>query len=218
MSTRATYQFTGARTSGLNHSIPTITVYVHHDGYPNGAAKYFWNAHHVERGNLPVERFLFANEKAEITESHEAHGDTEYRYTVERDSSGDKITAYERKHGWGDNEPERWNVFFLGTVIEFINQYGPGPRSFWADEFSPIRAVPSPRQYSRGLVYLSRRQLIEGAEAALKAADEYEAKFPQFTGNLSGMRATVKGWTAALEAYRLQDEPAPAKPANIAAH
>src|SRR5436190_1789834 len=102
MSTRATYQFTGARSRGLNHSFPTITVYIHHDGYPEGAAHYFWNAHHGERGSLPVERFLFANDRAEITESHEAHGDTEFRYTVRQDDAGDYVTAYAGKWPGGD--------------------------------------------------------------------------------------------------------------------
>jgi hypothetical protein len=211
MSTRATYQFTGARSPGLNHSIPTITIYIHHDGYPEGAAKYFWNAHHAARGSLNVERFLFGNDRAEITESHEAHGDTEYRYTL----AGDQLTGYKRAHGWSDNEPEKWPVFFVGSVVEFINQYGASPRSFWADEFSPLRAVPCPHGYQSRTVFMSRKQLIEGAEAALKQADEYETAHPQWVGNIAGMRRVVKAWTEALEAYRLQDE---TKPAHVAAH
>jgi hypothetical protein len=68
MSTRATYQFI-TETSN-------VTLYVHHDGYPEGAAHYLEDA-------FTAEKFLRKNERAEITESHDRHGDTDYRYTIE---------------------------------------------------------------------------------------------------------------------------------------
>lgn len=82
MGTRATYQF-------KSEHKPTVTVYVHWDGYPRGAASYFADAQAVEqskrikRKHFTVESFISAVEGAEITESHEVHGDTEYRYTIE---------------------------------------------------------------------------------------------------------------------------------------
>jgi hypothetical protein len=73
MSTRATYQF-------ISEWSGTHTVYIHHDGYPEGAAEYFTK----ENGApiVKVETFLRSNEKAELTKSHEIHGDSEFRYTV----------------------------------------------------------------------------------------------------------------------------------------
>ena len=79
MSTRATYHFTATE----HHQ--AITFYIHHDGYPAGAAHYFASmlALDNERGGWPC-MFLRANDGAEITASHEAHGDTEYRYTLDQ--------------------------------------------------------------------------------------------------------------------------------------
>lgn len=77
MSTRATYKIDGT------------TFYIHHDGYPEGAAEYFKNA--LEWPDRAPERapnatfaddFIRANLCAELTPGHDAHGDTEYRYTV----------------------------------------------------------------------------------------------------------------------------------------
>lgn len=84
MSTRATYQ--------INKTV----FYCHMDGYPTGAAVRFAQmiaAHTVpdyERGYDPIESrrggwefaFIRGVMDAEPTEGHDAHGDTEYRYTL----------------------------------------------------------------------------------------------------------------------------------------
>ena len=76
MSTRATYHFKGY--------LSEVTVYHHTDGYLSGAAILFSNA--IEGGKrLTAESFIRGNERAEITESHEIHGDTEYRYNIVAD-------------------------------------------------------------------------------------------------------------------------------------
>lgn len=79
MSTRATYGFSSSEK-------PDITLYIHHDGYPEGAAVYIRNALREPSGYasrqdyLTAESFIRANGRAEITRSHERHGYTEYRY------------------------------------------------------------------------------------------------------------------------------------------
>lgn len=120
MSTRATYKIDG------------VTFYIHHDGYPEGAASYFdamlkasleLEDCGYERSRYAggyAEQFLRANDRAEFTHSHEMHGDTEYRYNL--DGRGN-LTAYKRTSGWGCDEPE-FECFYVGPVHEFVNQHG----------------------------------------------------------------------------------------------
>ena len=75
MGTRATYRFLATENA------PETTVYINDDGYPSGAAEYYILP--ACKGNyrrLSVEKFIRANEKAEICNGHDSHGDTEYRY------------------------------------------------------------------------------------------------------------------------------------------
>ena len=88
MSTRATYQF-------KQEGKPTVIIYKHHDGYPVGAADHLKCA--VGSSN-PAEAFLRAHDEAEITESHEIHGDTEYRYNV----INQQVEVYERNYDSGN--------------------------------------------------------------------------------------------------------------------
>lgn len=80
MATRATYQITTFA--------DTSTIYVHHDGYPEGAAEYFRNTIELMRLSKRecsrdfVPAFLWANAKSMLTASHEEHGDTEWRYNI----------------------------------------------------------------------------------------------------------------------------------------
>lgn len=106
MSTRATYQFE-------TRMGPKVTFYIHHDGYPSGAAFYFNNALESERnGQELAARFFRANPKAEFTAGHDAHGDTEYQYTVKLNG---EITAISCA-SW-----EEEKVVFSGPVQDFID-------------------------------------------------------------------------------------------------
>lgn len=201
MSTRATYQFTGERTPGLNHSTPTVTLYIHHDGYPEGAACYFWNMHHAtSRDRAPLVCFLRANECAELTESHEAHGDTEYRYTLR----GSFLTASHRRLS---DESRQFVGFFAGELHEFLNKYGPAG----VEGFTPLRVVPV--QYCEGYgdrtELVTRLQLTERITAARTELETYRERFPTHTGNIGGHESTLRMWERALVAYDAQ-EPAPA--------
>jgi hypothetical protein len=165
MSTRATYSFAKHFTrSGPNY--PVLTLYIHHDGYPTGAAYYFWQAHHFA-GNTHggfTEAFIRANGRAELTDSHQHHGDTEYRYTC----VNGVLTAQQRV-------TDGWRTFFEGPYWEFINRY---PASI--DGFTPIREMAG-LWGTRCLV--SRQQAESNAKRAREHATQYRAKFPQFTGN-----------------------------------
>jgi len=206
MSTRATYQFAGERTPGLNHSMPTVTVYIHHDGYPAGAACYFWNMHHATSyDRAPLVCFIRANERAELTESHEAHGDTDYRYTLR----GTFLTASKRYHG---ADGSSWSGFYAGEYHEFINQYGRGQ---W-DEFETLRTVPVNycEGYGTRTELLTRSQITTRITTARAELDSYRARFPEWTGNIRGHESTLSMWERALKDYELQEEFDKAKPAN----
>lgn len=116
MSTRATYRFIPADPKFK----PAITVYIHHDGYPSGAAGYL-------QGASSAEDFIRKNARAEITLSHEVHGDTEYRYDISRHGStgtGSTINAYKREgytRGYLRNDAA-WVQFFDRSLDEFIEQ------------------------------------------------------------------------------------------------
>ena len=115
MSTRATYLFT-------NNSMAAedICVYIHHDGYPTGAAEYFRKALFIAKTDRrPIlEAFIAANKGAEITRSHQAHGDTEYRYTIGRKyvKVQKRISDFSEEDGF-DNY---WQTIYSGSIDEFI--------------------------------------------------------------------------------------------------
>ena len=113
MSTRATYSF---ELDFQPSETQIVSFYIHHDGYPEGAASYFWNMHKAKhyRGGL-AERFIKSNPiQCELTVSHEHHEDTEYQYSM---SNEGYLTAKYCNYG------EEFIVFFEGHYSEFINKY-----------------------------------------------------------------------------------------------
>ena len=111
MSTRATYEFVTETES--------VVIYKHHDGYPKGAAQW------LHAGDT-AETFLANNEGfIEVTESHERHGDAQFKYIVtdapqdQTNQAGLKnVQAYERKIG-----SDKWVQFYDGLLSLFIEQY-----------------------------------------------------------------------------------------------
>jgi len=119
MATRATYKFHNTQL------ITYATVYIHWDGYPKGAAQYIADAigyqggSYSETATLTIERFIRANEGANVTEGHSAHGDTDYRYDFR---SKEQMTVSRRTiEKVGDDYEERWNQIFSGSIEEFLN-------------------------------------------------------------------------------------------------
>lgn len=92
MSTRATYKLT-------EEGLPPVEVYIHHDGYPKGAAMYYTKALNElkENGRGFIASFIRANEGANVTVANQ-HGDTEYHYEM----SVDGIKEF--THEWDANE------------------------------------------------------------------------------------------------------------------
>lgn len=116
MSTRATYEVDG------------YTFYIHHDGYPEGAAQYFKQALEFaegRKGNMDyspnagfTEDFMRANTRAALTPSHEVHGDTEYQYTVSTEVNALGPYKFHIKA-----QTRKGDVFFMGQLEDFIEQY-----------------------------------------------------------------------------------------------
>ena len=106
MSTRATYEFRS------NFHNPVV-IYKHHDGYPEGAVE------HLE-GVRTAEQFIRKIDEAEITDSHEVHGDTEYRYYITPSWEDDEVRVRVEEE---DNE-DSWTTIFTGSFAEFKQRYG----------------------------------------------------------------------------------------------
>lgn len=102
MATRATYQF-------KTHN-GTYTFYIHHDGYPEGAWEYFVDV-------KTPEDFIRENEDARLTKSHDVHGDTEYRYTVQNG-----CVQVERREFDEFSNPS-WETIYIATLEAFIEDY-----------------------------------------------------------------------------------------------
>jgi hypothetical protein len=98
---------------------------VHHDGYPLGAADKFrlmLEASEIRDENRKFDQschiksglagcFLIGNKfQAYFTDSHEAHGDTEYQYTITESREGIHLLA----NG-------RYGYVFNGSLHEFLN-------------------------------------------------------------------------------------------------
>lgn len=124
MSTRATYEFN-------NEDVKT-TMYIHHDGYQEGAASYFYNAlcYENKRGAIAT-YFLRANHGAEIVRSHDQHGDTEFRYDIDGNGFSAEITCL--KYLW---DGDYWRSVFKGSILEFIERYSAN-----INNYSPFKLV-----------------------------------------------------------------------------
>jgi hypothetical protein len=117
MSTRATYQFV----SSLGDTdAATKTFYLHYDGYPEGAAKYFSSALKCQSNDIPCGYqlhydFILNHNPSEI-EDHAEHGDTEFRYTFNRDTLNILVEKRVGSLPWG------FDNYFDGTLMDFIEQ------------------------------------------------------------------------------------------------
>jgi len=104
MATRATYQF-------ISEWSGTHTAYIHHDGYAIGAAEYFKSKDGCTAVG-DINEFIRKNPAASLTLSHEAHADTDYRYTV----VGNKLTAHKR-------DGEMFKTYWEGDLTRFVDLY-----------------------------------------------------------------------------------------------
>ena len=78
MATRAVYSFTGFPGTAEHH------LYLHHDGYPTGAAWRFATAlRHSHEASAFLASFLSTQPRAEPIQSPEQAADAEYHYRVQ---------------------------------------------------------------------------------------------------------------------------------------
>ena len=107
MSTRATYQFD-------SEYFGRQTFYIHHDGYLQGAAKYFRKAVNFQENRFAdlAAKFFRANDRAEFTSAAEDHADTDFRYEV----TGKNLVVRHIE----DYPMDDWKVVFEGSLDEFL--------------------------------------------------------------------------------------------------
>lgn len=109
MSTRANYIFKSGRKT-------LATFYIHHDGYPEGAAEYFHKALIYGNGKINSPDIFFrANDACEISG---IHGDIEYLY--ELDVNTQKIKIYKIVFTEAGNEK---SLYIADDLYMFINRY-----------------------------------------------------------------------------------------------
>ena len=118
MSTRAVYTFANFEANNFKDK----HVYVHHDGYPEGAARYFEDMVHFADLSEPsdpdlLNQFVYAIEDKGINAIPQANrldaGDLEWGYTLTEDRN---VTVHRINNG---TETEHWS----GSLDQFLNKY-----------------------------------------------------------------------------------------------
>lgn len=120
MATRATYEIE-------NH-----LFYIHHDGYPKGAAQYFLAAMEEGMKNDTItleEAFVRANRDNAVVEpiwTHDDHSDTDYRYTVKtapyqlNPKDMTLMIRVDKKAYNTITGLSYWATDYFGTLVNFI--------------------------------------------------------------------------------------------------
>ena len=139
MATRAVYEFFGKNDQGL------LSVYIHYDGYPEGAAMYFKKAldqtpnylkaeneyEHEMHGNQFITNFIRYNEYAEITRGSEIHLDLEYVYKISIFSkqittlqlNWDRVDASDKCLYELDNQAEFLDEIETCSIAQFLERH-----------------------------------------------------------------------------------------------
>lgn len=119
MATRATYEITGT------------TFYCHWDGYPSGAATRFaamvaaatvadsdvLDVIEDRRGGWPF-HFIRGVKDAEPTEGRDAHGDTEYHYTLTSGPDHDLTIKVEKRVAY---KSDGWATLYSGPLVPWLD-------------------------------------------------------------------------------------------------
>lgn len=201
MATRATYRF-------IPKGCAPVCFYIHYDGYPAGAAAYFHRALQSQRkeddfgrrvgGRDITAAFVHANvELCEFAASHDAYGDTEYRYNYNVET--DILEAQER---YFVGSARNWRTIYRGGLHGFLNEPWEGstvPKYYATPSMQWVNGQQ--RQVSR---WFTVEQAQQDREAMSQALDAYRAKFPLNTGNINSMMEQLKRAEEVLEAVTLQ--------------
>lgn len=105
MATRATYSFTRPHA-------PQVTVYKHWDGYPQGAADHLTDA-------LTAEAFLRKHPDSEITAERDAHGDTEWHYSIHHYRDQAPLIWVMCRRPWDSDD---WMTVYDGPIDAWFEQ------------------------------------------------------------------------------------------------
>jgi hypothetical protein len=114
------------------------------------------------KGNMATQ-FIRANDGAELTLSHDVHGDTEYRYDVEGSGPDAILTAYKVHRDWPTDGAVHLEGIFSGMLVKFFEEYKPG----WGDEFHPFKPVAWRYGGTRVLNLTTAAQLLDGEHGPL---------------------------------------------------
>lgn len=184
MSTRATYKL-----PTMNEGY--VTVYIHYDGYPAGAAEYFSNMLAADRG-INAETFIRVNERAELTREN-YHGDTDYRYEVGRDGyvTIQKRENYDEK---GQYASDRWTTLGRFELAEWVRS------NLRRDENLDGKPIES-RFYRINTGTDARHFFITSVaqweQKLREKKDElalYAKAFPTGIGNIRGIESDIDRW------------------------
>jgi hypothetical protein len=206
MATRATYQ------------INQTNFYCHWDGYPEGAAVRFANM--IEAMTVPADEahwknciadrrggfeyaFIRGVMDAEPTEGHDAHGDTEHRYTVMVREDGNATMNHEERASWSS---DTWR----GTSVE-LSKWINAKRLSYAAMFGENAADREKLLTEFPVIVRCRiagrhgaadRFVYATAENAAKIAEHcarYAAEFKVDNCNKAIYETQANEWRAALE-------------------
>jgi hypothetical protein len=186
MGTRATY------TIKNTHNV-TSTLYIHWDGYLEGAATYFYaamtNASAREANGGFAEQILRAVPGAEITHGPEAHGDTEFHYEIDADMSL-------RASKWiRENDKRKLTPCFIGDIFSFINRYNE-----LIENFQPFKPVTQKYGRTRWLNLAMAKHDIEGRYGDLTHLRIW-SKNPELSRESANWKGCVEGLRNMIEAF-----------------
>lgn len=186
MSTRATYEFKPA-----NEWSETVTMYIHCDGYPEGAASYFYKmlalasrkdskyAWKSEIAGGLAEAFMIANpSQAKFHPGRDTQDDTEFHYII--DPRGKSLEIQERAGFAGG----QWKTVKRCSLLEFIEK---NLSPDWVDDYSPLIKVGD--------------DILTLNYAKLRAVEELAAavKFDQSNPNYQGHLKNAEAYQQAVE-------------------
>lgn len=168
MSTRGTYTFKSEFT--------TVTLYVHHDNSPEGAAVKFHDML-IEQESSTAEAFLRANTRAEIVSNDMMMGQ-EYHYEINANGTMKAFPVSIETDELGE-------CFFSGSVYEFINKYG---KEFELEEWFQI---DQPGKYARGQKWTSKTHLKNWITATTERLAELAVYCEIDNVNIKGAKETL---------------------------
>ena len=186
MATRATYSIKNSRSI-------TTTLYIHWDGYLEGAAAYFYaaltNVAAIESNGGFAEQIIRAVPGAELTHGPEAHGDTEFHYEIGADMS---LRAL--RWTWKGNQ-RSLTPCFIGDVYSFVNRYNEQ-----IEDFKPFKPVTRKFAAARWMNADTAKHDLESRSGALRHLRIWSTN-PQISRESANWQNCVEQLRNMIEAF-----------------